>query len=84
MNRDLLLSTPTRTAASRTMQVIDGVQDYQPHEQIVALAATFLLLCERWNTDPRDALRITDRIINHAEGKRPEFAAVRDYMEGEL
>lgn len=84
MNHDLLNLIPSKRAANCTMSVITAVQNYQPHEQVVAMAATFLLLCEHWNVDPRDALLTARRIINHSEGKRPEFAAVRDYMAGEL
>lgn len=84
MNKDLLNLIPSRLAAQRTFDVIDRVQEWPPHEQVVALAATFLLLCETQRVNPRDALQTAERIINHAEGKLPEFAAVRQYLKDEV
>lgn len=75
---------PSRLAAKRSFQVIDAVQQWPPHEQVVALAATFLLLCETQRVNPRDALAVAERIIIHAEGKLPEFAAIRDYLKDEI
>lgn len=84
LDRDSLHLIPSRTAAQRTIGVIDTTQDWPPHEQLVALAATFLLMCERYQSDPAEMLRLVERIINHSEGKLPEFSAVRDYLEKEF
>lgn len=81
MNRDLMNLIPSRRAATRAFQVIDILQAWRPHEQVVALAATFLLICERLDVNPRDGLAVAERIITHTEGKLPEFAAIRDYLK---
>ena len=84
MNRDLFINANLRDTAVASMALIDKVQDMQPHIAMGALSATFLMLCEFWGVDPKDALGITKNLMNHADGKRAEFKAVAAYMEGEL
>jgi hypothetical protein len=84
MNKDLMNLIPSRLAAERTFSVIDHIQQWKAHEQVVALAATFLLLCETQRINPREALATAERIITHAEGKLPEFTAIRQYLKEEI
>lgn len=82
-NRDLFANIPVKAAAVATMEVIDAIQDRRPHEQLVALAATFILACERYGIEPQDAFALTTNVMNHADGRRPEFEAVRQFMAHE-
>lgn len=84
MNKDLMNLIPSRLAADRSFSVLDHIQQWKPHEQVVALAATFLLLCEAQNLNPREALQTAERIITHAEGKLPEFTAIRQTLKEEI
>ena len=84
MNRDLFASANLRDVSVGSMALIDTIQDMQPHIAMGALTATFLMLCDFWKVDAKDAFRLTSNIMNHADGRRPEFRAVAAYMEGEL
>lgn len=83
-NRDHMNMVPAKDAATATMRVIDGVQDLPPHLQLIAVTATFKLLLERFGVDAQDAFTVADNIINHAQGRRVEFDAVRAYMDNEV
>jgi len=82
--RDLLANIDLTDATSSTMHVINALQQLQPHEQVLAVTATFKLLIERYCIRPQDAFTIADNVMNHAEGRRTEFKAVELYMENEL
>lgn len=82
-DRDMFTNIPVKNAAVATMRVVDALQDNQPHEQVAALAAAFVLACERHGIEPQDAFAVSTNIMNHADGRRPEFIAVRQYMEHE-
>ena len=83
-NNDLMNMAPVKDSAVATMRVIDAVQDLPPHLQVIALTASFKLLIDRYGIDAQDAFTVTDNIMNAAAGTRPEFAAVRMYLENEL
>lgn len=85
MNRDLFNNANPRRVAQATMAVIDATQrGFQPHEQMHAMAASFLMLAEHWGVPAQDLFTATKNLMNDQEGKRPEFAAVQMYMENEL
>lgn len=84
MNRDLFNNAQVRDVSNASMAVITTIQDMQPHVQMAALAATFLLLSDHWKVAPQEAFAAVKNLMNHAEGRRPEFNAVAAYMEAEL
>lgn len=84
INRDLMNMAPVKASATSTMTVIDAVQDLPAHLQLIAITATFKLMIERFGMPAQDAFAVTDNIMNHAQGRREEFAAVRDYLENEV
>lgn len=85
INRDIVASADVRLAATSTMQVLDAIQSIRPREyQITALACSFQLLAERVGLEPQDLFALSTNIMNHADGRRPEFAAVRQYLKEEL
>lgn len=83
-NRDLMAMAPVKESATSTMRVIDAAQDLPPHLQVIGITATFKLMLERYGISPQDAFTLTDNIMNHAQGRRVEFDAVRAYMENEV
>lgn len=84
LNRDLMNHAGVRESATSTMRVIDAVQDLPPHLQVIALVASFKLMVERYGVNPQDAFTVADNIMNHAQGRRPEFEAVRAYLANEV
>lgn len=66
------------------MAVIDRLQRLPKETQAVSLAATFLLLSEHWGVDPQRVFAATTNIMNHADGRRPEFKAVARYLREEI
>lgn len=83
-DRDLMVNAGVRDVARATMALIDVNQKLPPHVQLLAQAANFLLLAEHYDIPVQDVFAIITNIMNHAEGRRPEFLAVADYMENEL
>lgn len=84
LNKDLMNLAGVRESATSTMRVIDALQDLPPHLQLIAIVATFKLMIERFNVDAQDAFTVTDNIMNHADGRRVEFDAVRAYLANEV
>ena len=85
MNRDLFNNADARRVANCTVAVIDATQrGRHPHEQMHAMAAAFLLLAEHWGIPAQDLFTATKNLMASVDGKRPEFAAVADYMANEL
>lgn len=84
LNRDLMSMVPVKAAANASMGVIDHVQDLPPHLQVIAIATSFKLLIERFDVSGPDAFTIVDNIMNHAEGRRAEFEAIRLYLANEV
>lgn len=84
MTRDNLSNIKVRKAANAAMLVIDTMQKLPQEEQIAGLSAAFLLLADRVKMSPQDMFSFTTSIMNHADGRRPEFAAVAQYMDMEL
>jgi predicted double-glycine peptidase len=83
-NRDLMNHASIKESAASTMRVIDAAQDLPPHLQLIGITATFKLMIERFGVSPADAFTVADNIMNHAQGRREEFNAVRAYLENEV
>lgn len=84
-NIDSFSSLPARSGAQAAMRVIDALQGTcLPETQAHGIAAAFILLSERWGMSPQEIFEKTTNLMNYAEGRRPEFAAVAEYLENEL
>ena len=84
MDPDMFKSVNVPEVANATMAVIDTIQDTPPHVRVAAISCAFLLMCERVGIEPQDAFSVVTNLMNFADGKRPEFAAVKAYLEGEV
>lgn len=84
LNRDSLNMVPVKTAATATVRVIDAIQTLPPHVQVIAIVAAFKLLIERYGVEAQDAFTVADNVMNHAQGRRAEFDAVRAYLANEV
>lgn len=65
------------------MAVLNALDEVSPEEAIAALSTTLLLACCRYNIPAQDVLTIATNIMNGAEGKRPEFKAIEEFMNSE-
>lgn len=82
-DRDALANINPRKAATSAMSVIDALQDYLPHEQVAGLCAVFSLLADRYGVRLPDAMEVVNNVMTFADGRRPEFKAVEQYMREE-
>lgn len=71
-------------SARAAMGVINALQHFRPEYQMAGLTASFLLLCDELQVRPAEAFSYVQKIMNHADGRRPEFRAVKMYLENEL
>lgn len=81
---DKINNADPQRVADASFAVIDRLQNYQPHEQVMALASAFVLLTEQHKLPAQDAFTTTKNLMNEKSVLRPEFAAVRDYMKYEV
>lgn len=84
MNLDRFNNMNVRKAAQASMHIINAIQQMPPEEQVAGMASTFLLLADHNRMTPQEMFAVVANIMNHADGRRPEFAAVAQYMENEL
>lgn len=84
IDRDRMNMIPVKDAAVSSMRVIDALQDLPPELQVIAVVATFKLMSERFGVPVSDAFTVADNVMNHAQGRRVEFDAVRAYLTNEL
>lgn len=82
-NRDVLNNISPTVGATATLQLIDSIQESPVEVQMFAITAAFKLLQERFNVHPQDAFTVAHNVMNHAEGRRVEFAGVEAYMKHE-
>ena len=82
---DGLTNAAPSAVAQAAMQVIDQLQNHRSHVQAAAAAAVFLVLCDHFRVSPQDVMTATKNLLfDDREGKRPEFAALRDYVRYEI
>lgn len=85
LDRDKLNNCSLADGSEAAMKVIDRLQSHRPEEQVVGLAATFLLVCEHYRVAVQDVMTVTKNMINEASRKKvPEFDAVALYVANEL
>lgn len=85
IDRDKLNSITPRKVAQASMAVIDAIQTLPKHEQVAAIAATFITVCGQHRIDGRDVLAVTARVLSDdIHGVHPEYVALRNYVAGEL
>lgn len=84
MNRDAMTNANLKNVAGAAQDALDRLQRHPKGVQAPAVCSLFLALSEATGVSIQDLLEITQRMTRHADGRRPEFAAVVDYMRGEL
>lgn len=84
LNRDKINMARPREVAAAVMMTLNGLQDYTPEIQVMGAAAVFLELAEALDIPPQEVFAATKNLINGQDGKRAEFTAIQDYIQGEL
>lgn len=84
IDKDLLANCDRAAGGRAAMEVVTALQKHDPHVQVVGLAAAFKLLTEETKLHVGDVLTYTGNLMNDAEGRRPEFKAVSEYIKNEL
>lgn len=83
--RDLAANAPIRETANAAMSVVNALSGFQhPGVRLLALAAAFRQMQEASGLSSSDLLLYTDNALYEYGLRRPEFAAVRDYIEQEI
>lgn len=83
-NRDIMNMAQPALVAHASMTTLNGLQDFRPEIQIMGAAAVFLELADYLGIPAQEAFTATTNLINGDDGKRPEFRAIRAYMDGEF
>ena len=83
--RDLVGNSPLNQAANAAMAVADGVQKIE-HKgaRLIGLACAFLLAAEEAGIQINDMIGMAKNCMNTAEGRKPEFNAVSQYIHHEI
>lgn len=84
MNRDQLTNADIHEVSASCIDALDKIQRHPRHVQVPVICALFLSVSEASGLTVQDLLQTTERMTSHADGRRPEFAAVIDYVKGEL
>lgn len=87
VNKDQFNFMDTQQAATAAFSVIDAVQKLDRQYQVASVAVCFLLVCERFDVDPRWAMEHVTKVMKSNEDTRywsREFTAIAEYMEKEL
>lgn len=83
-NNDRFANMRIKDTTKATMTIIDAIQLLKPEQQLAGIAASFLLLCERYEREPQDIFVLIKNIMKGADGRAPEFKAVEMYMREQL
>ena len=86
-NIDGLVNAPPKAVAEISFLVVDSIQHHHktPMAQAAAVAATFLILCERLRLNPQDVFVAAKNILmDERNGGSKHFEAVRMYVKNEI
>ena len=84
INLDKINNASPVDVAKSNFTVIDRLQSFEPHVQVLGTAAVLLALADRFGVDAQTIFTVTKNLMHSKEGLRPEFAAVRDYVKHEI
>lgn len=87
LDRDRMNGADKKGVASLTASVFDRIQDSPPANQLLALAASFLLLCTASGISAQDAFAATKNLMYDPltrTGIAPEFQAMQFYLKEDV
>lgn len=85
MRIDRLYDVKWRDVKLAAMGWLNQVQYTAPADQVIALAVTFLLICERFKLEPRRVLEASERVLRRAIELEPHYPrAIKAYLREEI
>lgn len=89
VNRDQLMNANKTNVARATVRIFDALQTYykRKSEQLMALAAAFVLMTEATGTEPYEAFTAVKNLMvdeTHTDRRDHRFAAVKYHLENEV
>ena len=84
--KDRLHSIGSAQAQTSAFKLLDAMQRLPKHEQVSALILSFLLICKRFDYNPREACELGERILSDclSKGRGEQARALINYLKGEL
>ena len=83
--RDLTASAPLVQTSRAAMSVVSGVQHVEHRgARLLGLVVAALIAAEASRLSPADLFAYARNCMNDAEGRRPEFKAVDEYVRKEI
>lgn len=83
--RDKLGNAKLTHAAQAAMSVADAVQNFPDKGvRLMGMASAFLIASDESGLPVPDLMSMARNCMNHADGRRPEFKAVGDYIRNEI
>ncbi len=76
--------TRVSTAAFSLVNALQNQQGLLPGESVGAVLAAFILTMEASGMNTADAIGKARNLMADANGRRPEFKAVTDYLKAEV
>jgi hypothetical protein len=82
---DALYMVDDQKVGLRAYTLLDTLQGTSPAEHVAATAYLLLALSDYFRVDPREMLRVADRLRYDSDNKRRQhYVALEAYMRGEF
>lgn len=79
------MNAPVKAVTQAAFELIDKAQTHEPHVQVHALAATFILLVEAYQLDTQDVFTAVKNLMaSTAAGHSDQYQALIAYVQHEL
>lgn len=83
-DRDAFVNVNLKEVSRASFSIIDALQSYSAETKVAALCAVFKLYSDFVDMRIPEAFEVVNNIMNHGEGRRPEFKAIESYLEHEM
>jgi hypothetical protein len=81
---DKINNADSEKVAKATFTILDRIQHFPAHEQVLASAALFLVMAEHHKVQPQDVFTVTKNLMFEKTRMKAEFAALLDYVRYEI
>lgn len=86
--RDAMASAGRSRVVNGCIHIFDRIQAWPKHEQIMAAAAAFMLICDSAGIKPNDAFTMTDNLMKSAlrspDGTGAQIRAMKYHLDTEI
>ena len=78
LNRDYMNNADPAEVAAAGMSIVDRLQHYKPHAQVLAAACVFLSLAEYYRVPAQDAFQVAKNVMTDMTSKSNSSAGSSD------